>query len=254
MVDGMSSPVIHRSPWRPAIRSLPPGEAVAAIGDVHGHDDLFEALAGALAEDLSGAVRATFLQLGDLVDRGPASRAALLRAREGVAGAASITLKGNHEDRMLRAAFSGDAAEQALWLDFGGRETLASFGLDDGDGWPARLGHALVRDGLADWLDRLPLFFRLGDLFFVHAGIDPGTELDAQLSRTLMWTRWPFLDSPGPYPNGVAVIHGHTPTTPLDLDHPHRINLDTGAFRTGILSGLVIAEDRMRLVQAIRTT
>jgi serine/threonine protein phosphatase 1 len=63
---------------------------------------------------------------------------------------------------------------------------------------------------------------------------------------------WPWLDSPGPYPENVAVIHGHTPVASVDLSHPHRVNLDSGAFRSGVLSALVVSEDRMRLVQASR--
>jgi serine/threonine protein phosphatase 1 len=67
-----------------------------------------------------------------------------------------------------------------------------------------------------------------------------------------MWIRTPFLQSSGPYPESVAVIHGHTPQQAVGIDHPHRINLDTGAFQTGRLSALVIAGPRMRLVQASR--
>lgn len=248
----MSAILVSRSDWRPALRALPEGEAVAAVGDVHGHDDLFAGLMDAVAGEISAATRATFVQLGDLVDRGPDSRGALKRAKAGLPGAACVTLLGNHEDRMLRAAFEGDPTEQALWLDFGGRETLASFGLDDEAGWPDRLAEALMREELAQWLGGLPKSFRLGQLFFVHAGIDPESRLEAQQPRTLMWMRWPFLDSPGPYAEDVAVIHGHTPTAPVDLAHPHRINLDTGAYRTGVLSALVISGDRMRLVQAMR--
>lgn len=252
----MTEIAILRSTWLPAIRPLPADEAVAAVGDVHGHDDLFAGLFRALAGELAGAGTATFIQLGDLVDRGPSSRAALLRARAGLAaylpGAVSVTLMGNHEDRMLDAT-SGDPDVASSWLDFGGRETLQSFGISaDEESWPARLRDALARDGLLDWLSSLPKSFRLGQLFFAHAGLDPETPLARQLERTLMWVRWPFLDSPGPYPDDVAVIHGHTPTVPAVLTHPHRVNLDTGAFRTGVLSSLVVSGDRMRLVQAMR--
>lgn len=252
----MTEIAIRRSDWRPAIRPSPAGEAVAAIGDVHGHDDLFEALLRALAGELAGAASATFVQIGDLVDRGPSSRATLLRAKAGMSallpGAACVTLMGNHEHRMLDAA-SGDLDARSSWLDLGGRETLESFGVPAGDAqWPGKLREALVRDDLLDWLSGLPKGFRLGKLFFAHAGIDPETPLARQQDRTLMWVRWPFLDSSGPYPEDVAVIHGHTPTVPADVTHPHRINLDTGAFRTGLLSGLVIAGDRMRLIQAAR--
>lgn len=252
----MTEIMTFRSDWLPAIRPLPVGQAVAAVGDVHGHDDLFEALLRGLAGEMAGAEKTIFIQLGDLVDRGPDSRTALLRAKAGVSGvlpgATSITLMGNHEDRMLGAA-SGDPDARESWLDFGGRETLESFGVssDDRD-WPARLRDALTRDGLLTWLMALPSCYRFGPLLFVHAGIDPEIPLARQQARTLMWMRWPFLDSAGPYPEGVAVIHGHTPTTPVVLTHGHRINLDTGAFRTGVLSGLVISGERMRLVQAAR--
>lgn len=247
----MSAIVIRRGDWLPAIRPLAPGQAIAAIGDVHGHDDLFAALGAALAEDLAAAADRRFVQLGDLIDRGPASVAALKRAKAGLPGVESVTLLGNHEERMPRVAL-GDPAEADLWLDFGGRETLHSAGVDpDHADWPARLRDALGGD-LLDWLAELPRVHRLGALLFVHAGIDPGLPLAAQSDHTLAWMRRPFLDSSGPYPEDVAVIHGHTPQPAVDLAHPHRINLDTGAFRTGLLSGLVIAGDRMRLVQAAR--
>jgi serine/threonine protein phosphatase 1 len=247
----MAAIIIRRGEWRPAIRPLGAGQAVAAIGDVHGHDDLFAALIEAVAEELSGADQATFVQIGDLVDRGPASLAALRRAREGLPGARSVALMGNHEDRMLRA-LAGDPAEQDAWLGFGGEETLASAGVDPRDpDWPALLRDALGGD-LTAWLAALPVSWRVGDILFVHAGIDPDAPLERQQPHTLMWTRWPWLDSSGPYPEGVAVIHGHTPQPSVDLSHPHRINLDTGAFRTGLMSALVVAGDRMRLVQASR--
>lgn len=248
----MTAIAIRRGAWRPAIRALAADEAAAAVGDVHGHDDLFAALMDALAEELSPAARATFVQLGDLVDRGPSSLAALRRAQAGLRGAVSVTLMGNHEDRMLRAAIDRDRGEEAAWLDFGGVETLTSAGVDAGDrDWPRRLLEAFG-DDLVGWLASMPKSHRVGDLLFVHAGIDPEASLDRQQAHTLMWTRRPWLESAGPYPEGVAVLHGHTPQAPVDFSHPHRINLDTGAFRTGMLSGLVIVGDRMRLVQAIR--
>lgn len=245
----MSQIVVRRWDWAPAIRPLPADCAVSAIGDVHGHDGLFAALSEALAEEMAGAASRHFVQLGDLIDRGPASVAALARARVGLAGTTSVTLMGNHEDRML-GALMGDPDEQAAWLSFGGVQTLASAWVDPADpDWPRRLVDAIGRDTL-QWLARLPKLHRIGDIVFVHAGIDPDVPLDRQQEHTLIWTRWPWLDSIGPYPENVAVIHGHTPTLPLNISHPHRINLDTGAFRTGLLSGLVIVGDRMRVVQA----
>ncbi len=248
----MTAITVRRHDWRPAIRRLPAGEAVAAIGDVHGQDDLFAALMDAVAEEISAASVATFVQLGDLVDRGPKAIEALARARRGLPGATSVTLMGNHEERLLRATLGGDPEERALWLNFGGDQTIAEAGVDPSrPDWPEAFAAALGRDTL-DWLVGLPKSWRVGDILFAHAGIDPARSLAEQDPHTLMWVRRPWLDSPGPYPEGVAVLHGHTPREVVDLTHPHRVNLDTGAFRTGLLSGLVVLGDRMRVVQAAR--
>lgn len=248
----MSAIAIRRGPWRRAIRPLPAGVAAAAIGDVHGQLDLFEALTDALAEALAAAADATLVQLGDIVDRGPCAIAAFERARRGLDGVRFVTLMGNHEDRMIRAMLTGDDRELALWLQFGGDRTLAEAGVspDDPD-WAAAFVAVLGAEPV-DWLVTLPKMARVGDLVFVHAGLDPAASLEAQEPETLMWTRRPWLESAGPYAEAVAVIHGHTPQPDVDLDHPHRINLDTGAFRSGVLSGLVVVGDAMRLVQAIR--
>lgn len=247
----MSETQISIGGWLPAIRPLPADEAVAAVGDVHGHDALLATLGDALEGEMAGAARRRVVLLGDLVDRGPASLQTLRRARAGIAGAETVTIMGNHEDRMLRA-LDGDVAEEAAWLGFGGEETLASAGCSGADrDWRARFRDALGEDLLA-WIRGLPPLHRIGPLVFAHAGLDPDAPLDRQQPRTLMWTRRPWLDSPGPYPQDVAVLHGHTPRLPVDLSHPHRVNLDTGAFRTGLLSALLIRGDRMRLVQAAR--
>jgi serine/threonine protein phosphatase 1 len=240
------------SDWRPAIRPLAAGEAAAAIGDVHGQDDLFEALVDALADDLASRSAApVIVQLGDLVDRGTGSIDALRRAQRGLPGVEFVTLMGNHEDCLLRAV-EGDDEDAEQWFGCGGAATLAELGLtpDDPD-WRERFRSG-VGDETLGWIAGLPVAHRIGDLLFVHAGIDPATSLSRQDARTMMWVRGPFLDSDGPYPEGVAVIHGHTPQKKVDLRHPHRVNLDTGAFRSGVLSALLIAGNRMRLAQAIR--
>lgn len=246
------TPLIRRGDWTAAIRPLAERQAVAAIGDVHGQDDLFAALLDALLPDLQAARESSLVQLGDLVDRGPGSVAALRRARAGLPGVACVTLMGNHEDRMLSAILTEDPHEKAMWLEFGGGETLAELGVaDDRPDWRQAFAGALGRD-VIDWLTQLPQLHRIGDLAFVHAGIEPGLPLSEQSPRTLMWTRRPWLESRGPYDDGVAVIHGHTPQPDVDLSHLHRINLDTGAFHTGVLSALLIVGDRMRVVQAVR--
>jgi serine/threonine protein phosphatase 1 len=238
-------------PWLAAIRPLPEGTAVAAIGDVHGEADLLAALHAAIAREFAtvGARAATLIHLGDLVDRGPHGRRALRLARAGIPGAATVTLTGNHEDRLVAMLDPAAGEPLASWLQFGGEALVAELGIRLSGDWRAGLAEGLGPD-LVAFLRALPTSHRIGDLLFVHAGIEPALPLAAQTREAMIWIRGRFSNSPGPYAENVAVVHGHTPVRAIDLGHPHRINLDSGAFATGVLSALVVAGERMRLVQA----
>lgn len=247
------SVVIERSrPW-PALRRPPADTAVAAIGDVHGQLDLFRALRSAAIADLrdSGCTRRILVQLGDLADRGPSGIACLDLTRQPVEGVETVTLMGNHDDFLLDAASGGRRYPPTAWLANGGGTVLRELGIEPGRAMSGQLATALGQDRIA-FLRNLPRMLRLGDLLFVHAGIDPERSLADQDPDELIWIREPFLFDPGPFDQGVGVVHGHTPQARPDLGHPHRIGVDTGAFMTGILTALVIIGDRMHLVQAMR--
>jgi serine/threonine protein phosphatase 1 len=89
--------------------------------------------------------------------------------------------------------------------------------------------------------------FRFGDYVFVHAGIRPGVPLKDQNSKDLRWIREGFLDDRTDH--GVMVVHGHTIVEDVQ-EHPNRIALDTGAYRTGILSALALEGSERRIIQA----
>jgi serine/threonine protein phosphatase 1 len=227
-----SSPPLQVAPGR-----LPPGLRVYAIGDVHGRDDLLARLHDAIAADWAAApaARAAVVHLGDYVDRGPDSPAALRRAAgpPPIPGAESVALRGNHEALMLDALAPGaPAAAQFLWQMNGGRATLSAY-----------RGHVPEED--REILRGLALSWRAGDYLFVHAGIDPRKPLDAQAETDLTWIREPFLSWPGPL--GVVVVHGHTPA-PRPEVRPHRIGIDTGAVGGGALTCLVLEEDGLRFL------
>ncbi len=243
---------IDRTPWRPAVRRLDAGEWVAAIGDVHGHADLLEALHAALAAEIAAVrpVHATVVHLGDLVDRGPENRRTVALARTGVPGAHSITLMGNHEERML-TELGGTGEPHLRWYAMGGRELFAECGVAPEVGWQEPLRARFGAD-LVDWLAGRSRLHRHGPLVFVHGGIDPTRPLDDQDPHTLSWVRETWWHHPGPYPEDVAVIHGHVPVAAVDLDHPRRIAVDTGAHRTGVLTALVVHGDRMRTLATRR--
>ena len=68
-----------RSTGLPALDhpSLPQGQLIYAVGDIHGRADLLAALLAKIASDVArreGAERRTLVFLGDYIDRGPDSR------------------------------------------------------------------------------------------------------------------------------------------------------------------------------------
>ena len=78
---------------------------------------------------------------------------------------------------------------------------------------------------------------RFGDYLFVHAGIRPGVSIDQQLQSDLRWIREPFLFDETDH--GCIVVHGHT-ISPEVEERPNRIGIDTGAYRSGILTALAL--------------
>ena len=72
---------------------------------------------------------------------------------------------------------------------------------------------------------------------FVHAGIRPGVEVDQQSQADLRWIREPFLFDESDH--GFVVVHGHTITDEVE-ERPNRIGIDTGAYRSGVLTALAI--------------
>jgi len=238
-------------PGRPP--SLPDGQAVYAIGDVHGRDDLLAPLLDAIAADRAGR-RNLLVCLGDYVDRGPASAAVIERLCGFHAGDfAFVPLKGNHEDLMLE--FLADPDEGGPWLANGATATLASYGVTVGPGWPERSHFAALRDELVRnlprhhrrFLDTLATSHAVGEYLFVHAGIRPGVPIAQQDERDLIWIRGAFLRATEEF--GALVVHGHSITERPDL-RANRIGIDTGAFASGRLTALSIAGDRLRLITA----
>ncbi len=98
-----------------AMRRVPDGKRVYAVGDVHGRLDLFDRLLARIEADRrrwSG--EAEVVLLGDYVDRGPDSAALLDRLARGMPDWADWTLlKGNHEQAMLDS-FDGDRRAGSL--------------------------------------------------------------------------------------------------------------------------------------------
>lgn len=225
---------------------IPQGQRVYAIGDLHGRFDLLSRLHRLIAADLTMATpqQAFLVYLGDYVDRGPQSFEIIdSLVNEPLPGVRPVYLKGNHEDMLLDFLDAGRMSD--TWLMNGGIETLASYGVDlplfETDPRRIEAARREFRDALPDshlaFLRGLELYRRIGGYLFVHAGLRPGVALEDQDPRDLMWIRSEFLDeiqSAGP-----VVVHGHT-IAPEPQVHAGRIGIDTGAYRSGRLTCLVL--------------
>jgi serine/threonine protein phosphatase 1 len=231
--------------------SLPSGLRVYAVGDIHGRLDLLDNLAEQIRADLvSAPPEVMTIFLGDYVDRGPASAGVLDRLSRGDFPTPIHALRGNHEDVVMR--FLDDETVLDDWRGFGGIETLQSYGVDVMDA-VRRGGYGLARKTL---LARMPREHRLfleqtrfaaslGDYFFCHAGVRPGVALESQKPRDLLWIREDFLRHKGAW--SQIIVHGHTPV-PRPEVLPNRINLDTGAFASSILTALVLEGSERRFL------
>ena len=214
---------------------------LVAVGDAHGRADLVTQLIGKAERKYEGRPM-RFVFLGDYVDRGPDSRGVLdalieLQSRR----PDTVLLKGNHEQAMLD--FVADPEEGEAWIEWGGEETMASYGVTRVPGQSLES----LRDAFADAMPDLHFALlmdlqgqhREGDTLFVHAGLNPERALEDQREKDMLWIRdeWRRLGK-GRFP-GLTVVHGHTPV-PKPENHSWRVNVDTGAVWSSRLTALCL--------------
>jgi serine/threonine protein phosphatase 1 len=243
----------HQSPSHP---SIPEGQLLYAVGDIHGRLDLLEALLGQIeidAQRCEGIERRTLVFLGDYIDRGPASRGVIERLLGGLPqNFDAHFLKGNHEAILLD--FLEDASCLENWQLNGGEATMRSYGVDTERlarlGAPAELWQQTFAEVLPEshlrFFKGLNLSLSAGDYFFVHAGVRPGVPLEQQAEADLVWIREPFLDHAAPF--GKVVVHGHTPGN-APVTRPNRIGIDTGAVFSGRLTALRLQDGLHKFLQ-----
>ena len=233
--------------------SVPEGERYYVVGDIHGRCDLFAALKDAIERDEADRdATSTVILLGDLVDRGPDSAGVIALAREWGARRPMRCLAGNHEEMFLESFEDRDVLRH--FVKHGGRETIMSYGLTRSQYDALGLKElqtemsALVPQEHRDFLTAFEDMIVVGDYVFVHAGIDPTRPIEDQSPKDLRWIRERFLNTVGPLSH--VIVHGHTIFEDVE-DKGHRIGIDTGAFRTGVLTALVLEGTERRYIQAI---
>lgn len=226
----------------------PDDTVIYAIGDIHGCLGLLAAIQDRIAEDARrrSARRKEVVYLGDYVSRGEDSRGVVDRVREWRPdGFERITLKGNHEDLLLRF-LAGELDAGRHWFDYDGLDALAGYGV----AIPDRRARddtsvAVLRERFAcalpkphlDFFRSLRTGYRAGDYCFVHGGVRPGVPLTKQSDHDRMWIRKSFLDSDADH--GAVIVHGHSISAQPVVRH-NRIGIDTGAYHSGVLTCLVL--------------
>ncbi|CAN7285316.1 metallophosphoesterase [Phenylobacterium sp. LjRoot225] len=235
------------------------GQLIYALGDIHGCYDLLKSALAQIAADAAVEARGrtpVLVLLGDYIDRGPDS-AKVLQALVWLQRRGDLMLrllKGNHEQGLL--GFLEEPEQGQAWLDYGGAQTLVSYGVAPPDAGAGPQAWREARDALLDQLPashlqllgELELMVLVGDYAFVHAGVRPDRPLAAQTEAELLWIRRGFVDAPGPFER--LIVHGHT----WQSEHPqileHRLGLDTGAYATGVLTGARLDGETVHLFQA----
>jgi serine/threonine protein phosphatase 1 len=230
-----------------------PNHRVYCVGDIHGRLDLLQELHGMIQADVGNFDgQLSLVYLGDYIDRGMHSREVVDELLDSpLAGFENVYLMGNHEQTLLD--FLQHPKVASGWLNWGGRETLVSYGVK----LPRDVTRADVveiRDQLQsvlpqnhlDFYENMQLMHRSGNYLFVHAGIRPGKPLQDQSNEDLLWIRQDFTESRQQHDH--VVVHGHTISDEVEF-HPNRIGIDTGAYCTGVLTCLVLEGEEQRLLQ-----
>ena len=233
---------------RLAPATLPPGQRIYAVGDVHGCLDQLDAMHRAIAAELHArpGSESLVIHLGDYIDRGPDSAGVIGRliAPFPVPGVRVVNLVGNHEDLLL-GALEGRRREVEVWMSNGGHAALQSWGVPPRTA-PKHWGE-LIPAAHIGFLRGLSVMHRAGGYVFVHAGVRPGIALLAQTREDLLWIREPFLSTGKPHE--AVVVHGHTPEDSDPVVRANRIGLDTGAVLGGPLTCGVFEADRVGFIQ-----
>ena len=223
----------------PLAASTPAGTRVYAVGDIHGRADLLREMLERLDEDQSRRPisYAVEIFLGDYIDRGPDSKGVIDVLATRMVRNGAICLRGNHEK--LMEDFLREPSALAPWLKLGGLQTLNAYGVpahpdetDNGVAIHQRFCRAFPRTHQL-FLRCLKPWICCGDYLFVHAGIRPEVPFDQQTVDDLLWIREEFLNFS--LRHDKYIVHGHTPVAYPDV-RSNRINIDTGAWRSGTLT------------------
>ena len=198
------------------------------IGDIHGCSIALQKIIECVQPGWDDRV----VLLGDYVDRGPDTRGVIEQVWKLQDCSNVIALQGNHELMLLRAFH--DSGQLNAWLQFGGVETLASYGG----------GVESIPPDHIDFFRNCRSWFETETHIFMHANYDPGLPLGRQPQALLFWQH--LADElPPPHCSGKIAVVGHMPQPDGKiLDAGHLICLDTHCYDGGWLTAMDLQTGR----------
>uniref|UniRef100_A0A7C3LUF7 Metallophosphoesterase n=1 Tax=Leptospirillum ferriphilum TaxID=178606 RepID=A0A7C3LUF7_9BACT len=209
------------------------------VGDLHGQLHLLKELMEQIRFDPRND---RLISVGDVIDRGTDTGALLDTLFDAAESGWFSAIKGNHEELLLAYHRSPELfGSDYLDPGFGGRPTLAA------------LERSKRGKSMLSWIETWPLFLEAGDFILVHGSLprirgsafgdidlcalrqDPQTGF-----HSCLWARPPEL-----YPSfdQREVVSGHNIVSRPGTIKDGLIMIDTGAYRSGILT-MIRLDDR----------
>jgi len=200
------------------------------IGDIHGCIKTLKYLINKIYEKDS---HPEFYFVGDLIDRGPNSKAVLdfiidLYSK----GIIAKSVRGNHEEMFLNAYKNNCKISDTNWQYNGAEQTIKSFVSEPNLALKVK---DLVPQRYFDFINTLPYFINLNDYYIVHAGINFNSKNPFQDFEHMLWTREEQYDEKS-YSN-MKIIHGHSPIPKEQIKQTIKtknMNIDSGCVYTHI--------------------
>lgn len=170
------------------------------IGDIHG---CIATLVELVLNNIKPKRNDEIIFVGDLIDRGPNSKAVVDFVMELQKKFKVIVIRGNHEQMLLDSLTDDYAFE--LWYFNGSEETLHSFQISH----PSEMAQKYI-----DFFSILPFYVLLEDFVVTHGDLNFDVEDPFTDTHTMLWGRWlPFRPEKINY---RRLVVGHTPT-PLEM-------------------------------------
>ena len=174
--------------------------------------------------------------VGDLIDRGPDSKAVIDYILELKNKRLKINcVRGNHEEMLIHAYTYNQKITDSNWNFNGAENTIRSFNTT------ADLNKNvknLIPKKYFQFLDSLPYFIELDDYIVVHAGFNFNIKNPFTDFENMLWTREEH--NKFEFTKGKKIIHGHTPVPIEQINSRIKnkntsvINIDSGCVFTNL--------------------